>query len=144
LIWKREGAASLRCEPATLPVSLPEAGLSLEEVEKELILRALQKHDWNQSRAARYLGITRHTLLYRMDKHGIQRPGSRGPGRRNGAERRGLSVVPWAARREYRGAAIALVFLQPLFQNALNYQRYQRCLGLLEELYCNWQNDNFV
>ena len=67
-------------ESPALPVSLPEAGLSLEEVEKGLILRALQKHDWNQSRAARYLGITRHTLLYRMDKHGIERPGSRGPG----------------------------------------------------------------
>ncbi|MEK6717934.1 MAG: sigma-54 dependent transcriptional regulator [candidate division NC10 bacterium] len=65
-------------EAAALPVSLPEAGLSLEEVEKELILRALQKHDWNQSRAARYLGITRHTLLYRMEKHSIARPGGRG------------------------------------------------------------------
>ncbi len=64
-------------EAAALPVSLPEAGLSLEEVEKELILRALQKHDWNQSRAARYLGITRHTLLYRMEKHNIARPGAR-------------------------------------------------------------------
>jgi len=64
-------------ESASLPVSLPEAGLSLEKVEKELIVRALEKHDWNQSRAARYLGITRHTLLYRMDKHGIARPGGR-------------------------------------------------------------------
>jgi len=65
-------------EAAALPVSLPESGLSLEEVEKELILRALQKHEWNQSRAARYLGITRHTLLYRMEKHNIARPGARG------------------------------------------------------------------
>jgi len=65
-------------EATSLPVSLPETGLSLEKVEKDLILRALQKHDWNQSRAARYLGITRHTLLYRMDKHGIERPGGRG------------------------------------------------------------------
>ncbi len=65
-------------EAAAFPASLPEAGLSLEEVEKELILRALQKHDWNQSRAARYLGITRHTLLYRMEKHTIVRPGGRG------------------------------------------------------------------
>jgi two-component system NtrC family response regulator len=65
-------------EAVALPVSLPEAGLSLEEVEKELILRALQKHEWNQSRAARYLGITRHTLLYRMEKHNIARPGGRG------------------------------------------------------------------
>jgi len=64
-------------EVSSLPVSLPEAGLSLEGVEKELIVRALQKHDWNQSRAARYLGITRHTLLYRMDKHGIARPAGR-------------------------------------------------------------------
>ncbi len=65
-------------ETGALPVSMPETGLSLEEVEKELILRALQKHDWNQSRAARYLGITRHTLLYRIEKHHIIRPGSRG------------------------------------------------------------------
>ena len=65
-------------EAANLAMSLPEAGLSLEEVEKELILRALQKHEWNQSRAARYLGITRHTLLYRIEKHNIVRPGSRG------------------------------------------------------------------
>ena len=64
-------------ESSALPVSLPEAGLSLEVVERELIVRALQKHDWNQSRAARYLCITRHTLLYRMDKHGIVRPGGR-------------------------------------------------------------------
>lgn len=61
-----------------MPMTLPEAGVSLEGVEKELILRALQKHDWNQSRAARYLGITRDTLLYRMEKHHIARPGSRG------------------------------------------------------------------
>jgi DNA-binding NtrC family response regulator len=64
-------------ESTNLPVSLPEAGLSLERVERDLIVRALEKHDWNQSRAARYLGITRHTLLYRMDKHGIARPGGR-------------------------------------------------------------------
>ena len=65
-------------EVATLPVELPAAGLSLEGVEKELILRALEKHEWNQSRAARYLGITRHTLLYRMEKHGIPRPSRSG------------------------------------------------------------------
>lgn len=73
-----EAIRAPKAKEAALPVSLPEAGLSLEEVEKELILRALQKHDWNQSRAARYLGITRHTLLYRIEKHNIARPGSRG------------------------------------------------------------------
>jgi DNA-binding NtrC family response regulator len=75
-------------EAPGLPVSLPESGLSLEEVEKELILRALQKHDWNQSRAARYLGITRHTLLYRMEKHSILRPGGKAaPAEEERAER---------------------------------------------------------
>jgi len=78
-------------EVSSLPVSLPEAGLSLEGVEKELIVRALQKHDWNQSRAARYLGITRHTLLYRMDKHGIARPAGRGG---HGEEREALAESP--------------------------------------------------
>jgi DNA-binding NtrC family response regulator len=74
-------------EAAAFPMSLPEAGVSLEEVEKELILRALQKHEWNQSRAARFLGITRHTLLYRMEKHRIVRPGDRGgPGEEERSE----------------------------------------------------------
>ena len=73
-----ETIRSPKARETALPVSLPEAGLSLEDVERELILRALQKHDWNQSRAARYLGITRHTLLYRMEKHNIVRPGGRG------------------------------------------------------------------
>ncbi len=73
-------------EATTLPVELPAAGLSLEGVEKELILRALEKHEWNQSRAARYLGITRHTLLYRMEKHGIARPGRGGAGDEEKAE----------------------------------------------------------
>ncbi len=82
-------------EAAALSVTLPESGLSLEEVEKELILRALQKHDWNQSRAARYLGITRHTLLYRMEKHHIVRPGGRasqGDEEQRGGEPEGKEV----------------------------------------------------
>ena len=89
MIFHREDAITLADLPETIrapkvkesagiPLSLPEAGISLEEVEKELILRALQKHEWNQSRAARFLGITRHTLLYRIEKHNIVRPGFRG------------------------------------------------------------------
>jgi two-component system NtrC family response regulator len=51
---------------------LPEEGLSLEQVEKELIERALDKCGGNQSRTARYLRISRNTLLYRMEKHGLR------------------------------------------------------------------------
>ena len=48
-------------------------GLSLEGVERELIVQALRKFDWNQTQAARYLDITRKTLMYRIAKYGIER-----------------------------------------------------------------------
>jgi len=60
----------------TLRMELPDEGISLEEVEKELLLAALQKHAWNQTRAANYLRITRSTLLYRIQKFGLERPRS--------------------------------------------------------------------
>lgn len=47
---------------------LPAEGISLEEVEGEIIRYALAMHNGNQSRAARYLGITRSALIYRMQK----------------------------------------------------------------------------
>jgi DNA-binding NtrC family response regulator len=57
-----------------LEIDLPREGINLEAVEKELILKALHKCNWNQTRAARYLDISRKTLLYRLEKHGIQKP----------------------------------------------------------------------
>jgi two-component system NtrC family response regulator len=56
-----------------LRLDLPPQGISLEAVEKELILRALQKFDWNQTQAARYLDLSRRTLIYRMEKYNIRR-----------------------------------------------------------------------
>jgi two-component system NtrC family response regulator len=56
-----------------LRIELPDEGISLENVERELLLAALEKHNWNQTRAAAYLGITRSTLLYRMQKFGLER-----------------------------------------------------------------------
>lgn len=67
---------SLRRErPAVdmLQLELPPHGVSLEAVEKELILRALDKFHGNQTHAARYLDISRKALIYRMEKHGIRR-----------------------------------------------------------------------
>lgn len=51
---------------------LPPEGLSLETMEREIITQALLLHDGNQSRTARYLGITRSALIYRMQKHGLE------------------------------------------------------------------------
>ena len=52
---------------------LPPQGISLEAVEKELIMRALEKFDGNQTRAAEYLDISRKTLIYRMEKFGLRK-----------------------------------------------------------------------
>jgi DNA-binding NtrC family response regulator len=52
--------------------ALPEGGMSLPEVEREIIVRALAKHGGNQTRTAEYLRIPRHVLLYRLEKFGIQ------------------------------------------------------------------------
>ena len=60
----------------TLNVDLPPHGVSLEAIEKELLLRALHKFKWNQTHAAKYLDISRKALIYRMEKHGIERPHS--------------------------------------------------------------------
>ena len=42
--------------------------------ERHLIVNALKEHGWNQSRAARALGITRYHLRHRVKKYGIQKP----------------------------------------------------------------------
>jgi DNA-binding NtrC family response regulator len=51
--------------------ALPEFGVELEKVEIDLIRQALVRTDGNRSRSARLLGISRDTLLYRMQKYGL-------------------------------------------------------------------------
>ena len=51
---------------------LPDEGLSLDELEASMISQALDKTEGNQSRAARLLGLTRDTLLYRIKKYGLR------------------------------------------------------------------------
>jgi two-component system NtrC family response regulator len=53
---------------------IPDEGLSLETLERELILKALEKAKGNKSQAARLLGLTRRTLYSRMEKHGLRQP----------------------------------------------------------------------
>jgi two-component system NtrC family response regulator len=67
---------NLRRQPApadTLNIEIPPQGVSLEAVERSLILEALKRCDWNQSRAARFLDISRKTLIYRMEKYNLRR-----------------------------------------------------------------------
>jgi DNA-binding NtrC family response regulator len=59
--------------PPWVPV-IPPDGLSLEVLERELILQALDMARGNKSQAARLLGLTRRTLYSRMEKHGLRKP----------------------------------------------------------------------
>jgi DNA-binding NtrC family response regulator len=59
--------------PDLIRLDLSPQGISLEAIEKDLIIKALKKFNWNQTQAARYLDISRRTLNYRMEKHGIRK-----------------------------------------------------------------------
>ncbi|HEV7499965.1 MAG TPA: helix-turn-helix domain-containing protein, partial [Vicinamibacteria bacterium] len=47
---------------------IPESGIDIEELERSLIVKALDKSSGNVTRAARLLGLSRRTLQYRMEK----------------------------------------------------------------------------
>jgi DNA-binding NtrC family response regulator len=53
------------------PLSIPEGGTSLEEVERALVELALQQASGNQTHAARLLDISRDALRYKMKKFGL-------------------------------------------------------------------------
>lgn len=56
--------------PAT-EFKLPESGLQLDALEANMIHQALARTNGNRSKSARLLGISRDTLLYRIQKHGL-------------------------------------------------------------------------
>jgi DNA-binding NtrC family response regulator len=56
---------------ATITGSGGNPARSLPELERQALLDALTRHGWNVSKAARALGISRDTLRYRIDKHGL-------------------------------------------------------------------------
>jgi DNA-binding NtrC family response regulator len=54
-----------------LMLPFPDSGISLEELEKTIILEALKKNRYNQSNTAKFLKIPRHVLIYRMKKYNL-------------------------------------------------------------------------
>ena len=58
-------------------INLPDEGYSLEQLEREVVVAALERNAWNQTAAARFLRIPRHTLIYRMEKYEINHPEKR-------------------------------------------------------------------
>jgi transcriptional regulator with PAS, ATPase and Fis domain len=58
--------------PHSAPSEISLEDLPLEEAERTLLLHALEKAGWNQTRAARLLNITRDTLRYKMKKYNLK------------------------------------------------------------------------
>ena len=58
--------------PAANPFALPDQGIDLGAVERDLIRQALERTGGNQTRAARLLGLSRDTLVYRMKKYALR------------------------------------------------------------------------
>ncbi|HIJ96436.1 MAG TPA: sigma-54-dependent Fis family transcriptional regulator [Desulfuromonadales bacterium] len=71
---RTHGAATGETAHSGSVINLPEEGYSLEQLEREVVVQALERNAWNQTAAARFLRIPRHTLIYRMEKYGIVPP----------------------------------------------------------------------
>ncbi len=73
--------SNLRLATATVSYSPPEqkadelkTGTTLEETERRMLVDALDKTGWNQTRAAMLLGISRDTMRYKVKKFNLPRP----------------------------------------------------------------------
>ena len=54
-------------------LDLPPNGICYDGLEQEVLFRALEQSNWNQSKAARYLGMSRKTFAYRVQKYNLPR-----------------------------------------------------------------------
>ncbi len=55
-------------------MSIPAGRANLPESERQMVLKMLDRTDWNVTKTARLLGITRDMLRYRIEKLGLERP----------------------------------------------------------------------
>jgi len=65
----------LRTAPSARPYGfeIPPDGIDIEELERQLIVQAMEKSGWVIAKAARLLGLTYRTLQYRLEKFGIRK-----------------------------------------------------------------------
>ncbi|MGH7455241.1 MAG: helix-turn-helix domain-containing protein, partial [bacterium] len=62
-------ASATPVTPAETFFQLPDTGIDLEEVEKNLMLQALEKAKWNKTKAAKLLRLSPPTFYYRLEKY---------------------------------------------------------------------------
>jgi two-component system, NtrC family, response regulator AtoC len=58
----------------TESVALPPTGVDLEQLERSLVVQALERSGWNQTKAASLLGLNRDQIRYRIEKFKLERP----------------------------------------------------------------------
>ena len=58
----------------TEQVGLPAGGIDLEQLERSLVVQALQRSGWNQTKAAGMLGLNRDQIRYRVEKFKLEKP----------------------------------------------------------------------
>jgi two-component system NtrC family response regulator len=56
---------------SNIRIELPECGVDLEGIEKDIVHEALLRHRWNQTAASKFLNITRSMLISRMQKYAL-------------------------------------------------------------------------
>jgi two-component system, NtrC family, response regulator AtoC len=54
-------------------VELPASGIDLEQLERSLVVQALERTGWNQTKAATLLGVNRDQIRYRIEKFHLER-----------------------------------------------------------------------
>ena len=55
-------------------MELPASGVDLEDLERSLVVQALARSEWNQTRAAALLGLNRDQIRYRIEKFKLEKP----------------------------------------------------------------------
>jgi len=75
--WKKhdlespEKRSALKC---IMTQDLPDVGISYEELEKDLLQKAMEKANNVGARAAKLLNMSYRAFAYRWDKYGLSRP----------------------------------------------------------------------
>jgi transcriptional regulator with GAF, ATPase, and Fis domain len=62
--------------PVSSGFALPAGGINLEALERSLVVQALERSHWNQTKAASLLGVNRDQIRYRIEKFGLEKPAS--------------------------------------------------------------------
>ena len=69
-IFPASTSGALRLERG---VELPASGIDLEQLERSLVVQALERSGWNQTKAAALLGVNRDQIRYRIEKFKLEK-----------------------------------------------------------------------